>query len=304
MIPSRLKSFTRDYFTLTSRERKGAIVLAIILVFQLIAIIWMNYFRTPDISFVENYKIEISNFETKVQQYDSAQSNRYSNYDKKIFTPPIKAVLKKFNPNTIGDEEWKNLGLSEKQTHIIRNFLNKGGVFRNKESFSKIYGIPPATFQQLEPYIDIPQKNTTFSDHPTYKKYPAKEIKKIYLNSADTIQLAELPLIGPGRARMIFKYREALGGFYHQDQLLEVFTMDSATVLKIAPLIVIDAGLVRKFNINNDQLKHPYLNKQIIKIIQAYRQQHGDIKTIEQLQQISLLDHELLVKLVPYVVFE
>ncbi|MBK7971685.1 MAG: helix-hairpin-helix domain-containing protein [Bacteroidetes bacterium] len=69
--------------------------------------------------------------------------------------PIIPERLFDFDPNTITDEEWQALGLSEKQIRIIRNYLNKGGRFRKKEDVASIYGIQPALYERLEPHIKI-----------------------------------------------------------------------------------------------------------------------------------------------------
>ena len=304
MIRSKFKSFVRDYFTLTSRERKGAFVLALIICIQILVIIYKSYLYPPDPLDLKSYQPKILQFENRIAENQYANEKKTNAFHDKYKEKNSAVTLKDFNPNTITDTEWMQLGLSEKQTRIVRNYLQKGGVFRTKESLSKIYGVSPQLFARLEPYIQIPKiKNNDTKNY--VKETPAKRVnKKINLNTADTLELQGLPLIGPGRARMIYKYREALGGFHHIGQLFEVFTMDSATIERITPLIEIDTTQIRKLNINADSLKHPYLSKQIVNVIRAYRKQHGAISGLNQLRQISLMENEMYSKLVPYLTFE
>ncbi len=103
---------------------------------------------------------------------------------------------------------------------------------------------------------------------------------------------------------MIYKYRLALGGFHNQNQLLEVFTMDSSTLAVIAPHIFIDSSAITKINFNSDTLKHPYLTKQLAQVIKSYRKQHGNFTHISDLKQITLMNEQIYLKLVPYASFE
>jgi hypothetical protein len=66
MIQKQIKSFLKDYFTLTSRERKGALSLSLIIILQIIIIIRMNYFSSgePDI---DKFQPKIIAFEKNVE---------------------------------------------------------------------------------------------------------------------------------------------------------------------------------------------------------------------------------------------
>ena len=99
---------------------------------------------------------------------------------------------------------------------------------------------------------------------------------------------------------MIFKYREALGGFLESRQLLEVFTIDSAAYDAIMKKAIVGEMELRKVNINGDTLRHPYLNRQVSRAIVNYRKQHGDFKDITEIKQVALIDDQLFRKLAPY----
>ncbi len=202
MFQSKLKSFFKDYFTLTSRERRGGIALALIIINQLLIIIWMNYIRTAELPDMKNYSIEIIQFEKDVSKQNSDYRHQNKSYDRDNLKTNEVSVknLHSFNPNTISDAEWLQLGLTGYQVKIIRNFINKGGVFRDKESLSKIYSISTDQYIELEPFIVIPEKaHSSYSNSPN--KSPNKKVfSKINVNTADTIQLLELPMIGAGKS--------------------------------------------------------------------------------------------------------
>ncbi|MBP9083488.1 MAG: helix-hairpin-helix domain-containing protein [Bacteroidia bacterium] len=305
MIFQKLKSFIRDYFTLTTRERNGGLALMIIIIAQIGFLAWYNYFKEPESSLLEKHQLILIKAEEKLidqqrHKKDSVDKHFAGNYES---VPIIPERLFDFDPNTITDTEWQALGLSEKQTRIVRNYLNKGGKFRKKEDVASIYGIQPALYERLEPHIKINPSEKLSNPYTFEKKiHPAKA--KIDLNTADTTLLCELPMVGPGRARMIYKYREALGGFHRKEQLLEVFTIDSATFEAINKSAVLKTTSLRKLNLNQDTLKHPYLTKTIASAIVSYRRQHGNFSKLEDLRKVLLIDNQLYNKLVPYLTIE
>ena len=80
-----------------------------------------------------------------------------------------------FDPNAVTLEELVRLGLSERQAQSILNYREKGGRFRSKEDFKKMYVVSDSLYERLEPFIDIP---------------------KLELNAADSAALATLQGIG------------------------------------------------------------------------------------------------------------
>jgi DNA uptake protein ComE-like DNA-binding protein len=65
-------------------------------------------------------------------------------------------------------------------------------------------------------------------------------------------------------------------------------------------------GPYKKLNINSlpsYSLRHPYINKQLARLIVAYREQHGVFKSPSDLTKIPLVDEEILRKLAPYLLF-
>lgn len=54
-----------------------------------------------------------------------------------------------FDPNTIGREEWRALGLTDKQIDGLERYQNKGGHFRTKKDLGRMYSIKPELFARL-----------------------------------------------------------------------------------------------------------------------------------------------------------
>ena len=79
-----------------------------------------------------------------------------------------------FNPNTISRDSLQLLGFTERQARSIINYREKGGKFRKREDFAKLYVVDSAKYHSLAPYILLPdgklaenadfvQKNANFS---------------------------------------------------------------------------------------------------------------------------------------------
>lgn len=223
-------------------------------------------------------------------------------------TEPVYVV---FDPNTISKEEFAALGFSDKLASRIINYRSKNGKFRIKSDLLKMYGMDSAFYATLVPYIQLPD---TFVK-PEFEKFEKKEFadrklkekpKKFNLNEADTIQLEKIYGIGPALAKRIVKYRDRLGGFVSQDQLKEVYGLDTAVVKKIQTASYLsDPPTVKKINLNTADEKmlaaHPYFGWKIANAIVAYRFQHGNFKSVDDLSRIPLIDKNNLGKIFPYI---
>ena len=200
-----------------------------------------------------------------------------------------------FDPNTITEEKWSKLGIKEKQIKIIKNYLNKGGVFYKKEDLKKIYGIKDSTYSKLEPYIKI-EKNRPYSIE--------KKIIYVELNSATYQELIQINGIGDYLANSIIRYRKKLGGFIKKEQLLEIKNFPENTFLKINSRLSVDTKKIIRLSLNFSELKefvtHPYLNYHQSKAIVQYRTENGPYQSIENLVDKKIISQNTFNKIKPY----
>ena len=220
-----------------------------------------------------------------------------------------------FNPNTLTEEEWLQMGLTDRQVRNIMNYKAKGGKFYSKNDLGKLYTISEEEFAQLEPFIVLPEvsrgKNTKTSAKsgvsmgsttaPTEKK----PIPIVDLNTVDSTTLVELPQIGPYTAVRIIEFREKLGGFIDKEQLRDVKGMDDARFAAIQPYINLGAVEIRKVDVNRADFKtlvhHPYLNYEQVKRIVNQREKRGMIKNWAQLEELIKEEGEVNPLLEQYV---
>lgn len=223
-----------------------------------------------------------------------------------------------FNPNTLTEDEWKQIGLTDRQIRNIMNYQAKGGKFYSKNDLAKLYTISEEDFAQLESFIVLPeisrgmnnknaaksQENQSFEEKPKPEK---KAIPIVDLNTVDSTTLVELPQIGPYMALRIIEFRNKLGGFIDKEQLRDVKGMDDERFATIEPYINIGEAETRKIDINRADFKalvhHPYLNYEQVKRIFNQREKRGMIKNWEQLQGLIKEDGDVNPLLEHYVKF-
>ncbi len=86
-----------------------------------------------------------------------SEIKRHSRADSGTLSGRKKYTLFPFNPNTITLDSLQLLGFSKKQALTIIHYREKGGRFRRKEDFSKMYTVSREKYLELEPYIIIPK---------------------------------------------------------------------------------------------------------------------------------------------------
>ncbi|MBQ5529055.1 MAG: helix-hairpin-helix domain-containing protein, partial [Bacteroidales bacterium] len=191
-----------------------------------------------------------------------------------------------FDPNTVSLADLQRLGLSERQAQSIENYREKGGRFRSKADFRKMYVVSDTLFARLEPYI---------------------EIAKLELNGADSAALVSLRGIGPWYARKILDYRDRLGGFVAPEQLLEIDGIDAERYAGFADGITVDPSRIRRLDLwhasDTVLARHPYLGPKGARSIVRYRELYDSTRwTLPDLATERVLSQENIEKLKKYIV--
>ena len=206
-----------------------------------------------------------------------------------------------FNPNTITEEEWLQMGLTDRQVRSIMNYKAKGGRFYSKSDVEKLYAISEEEYAQLEPFIVLPEVARGNTAKPTAKKHESqafddkpkpekKAIPVVDLNTVDSTTLVELPRMGGYMASRIIAFREKLGGFVEVEQLLDVKGLDSTRFAAMRPYLLIGDTETRRIDVNRADFKtlvgHPYLSYEQVKRIFRQRETRGMIKNWVQLEAL------------------
>ncbi|MEJ6982166.1 helix-hairpin-helix domain-containing protein [Pedobacter sp. P351] len=300
------KSF-KEFFEFSKKELNGLLILSILLMCILSAPIIYAYLNPPKKYDYSEYIAEVKEFRASAADKVPYKS-RYRSNKVEADDEAFSGELFTFNPNNLSASDWKRLGLSDKQIKVIKNYESKGGKFYRKEDLKKIYSIKAGDYGRLEPFIDIPQRNSSFRN--TFKPAGNKSSTPravIDLNSADSAQLESINGIGPAFASRIIKYRNRLGGFCKKEQLKEVYGLDTVLYQKLQSLVTLNPASIKQIPVNlatfEDLKRHPYLSYKQMNAIIEYKKQHGDYKDINDLKQVAILNESVLNKIAPYLSF-
>jgi DNA uptake protein ComE-like DNA-binding protein len=355
------KQIIRDYFTFSRNERKGIIILIILIFLLAVANKVVFYFETParintilldsasykldvindsihqylpgqklfvfDPNTIDSIALDSLDLPTKIKHnllkfrkkgggFHSASDFKklYGLTDKiflqikpylqieneqKLSSPKVQSSeLFAFDPNKATDDEFLRLELSKKQIAIIRNYQNKGGIYKNKEGFFRMWGLREDQKKALSAYVAIEGIDNSHSG-----KLNAKEIS-IELNTADSIQLKQLPGIGDKLSKRIVKYRDILGGYYSVSQLKEVYGLNEQNFLLIENKVTLDSTKIRNLDLNfadmNELSRHPYLQKKLARQIIQFRSKNGSIHDLSVLRDSMILNIDDYNRLRPY----
>jgi competence protein ComEA len=213
-----------------------------------------------------------------------------------------------FNPNTASDVTLMQLGFDEKISKRIVNYRSKGGKFLIKQDLLKVFGMDTILYKELYAFIDLPETRFSNSKKLSQAKQGFATVKrdeKFDLNLADTTELKTVYGVGSKRARRIITFREKLGGFIRSGQLREVYGLDSAAVEQLLKKSFIAEDFMPfRLNINKasepELSAHPYISPVIAKAIVAYRFQHGNFASTEEIRKLQNLKKEEADKIIPY----
>lgn len=322
----KLRYYLRDYFAFNKTEIKGFMFLIFLIVTFVFSIFIFDFLpdnpktsKTIDPKRVEEMmaKIEIKE-SAKKEAYQDRFNNQYEKSDNEYAENRI-INLAPFDPNVASQEQLEQLGIDSWMAKRIINYRSKGGQFRKKEDLQRIYDFPTDLYSKLEPYITLPDKtgksfpiNTKpeFSvETKAVSSLPNKESFKpatFDLNRADTNDLKKIKGIGSKLSARIIKYRDMLGGFYSENQVKEVYGLDSTVVDEVLKYGTIKNPPLRKIKINEvtvEEFKHYYIRPYVAKSVIAYRQQHGNFSSRKDFENIKLLDAKTLDKIFPYFEF-
>ncbi len=225
--------------------------------------------------------------------------------------PQREGELFTFDPNTADSTQLLRLGLRPWQVRNIYKYRARGGVYRRREDFARLYGLTLKDYRRLEPYICISPDFQPASAHIARPPHDVDSTRHyvsklsagstVDLSTADTTSLMRVPGIGSYYARQIVRYGERLGGYVSIGQLDEIDGFPS----EAKAYFTLGSAAPRRLALNRLSLqqlrRHPYLNFYQARAIVDYRRLHGRIDSLQQLRFDSSFSPADFQRLAPYV---
>jgi len=212
-------------------------------------------------------------------------------------------TLLPFDPNEFSDSIGRACKIPKGVHRNILKYIHAGGQFKAPEDLLKIYGMTPALFQRLRPYLKLPVVSKKIKEIPFDRK---SNLQSRDLNKLTVYELLQTLHIDSKLAFRMVQYRSLLGGFVDLKQLKEIYELPDSIYLKMQNRLTIET-MPKKIFINLadfQQLnKHPYIRYNNAKLILAFKKQHGLITNLDFLQPNYIkepIKFELLKKYINY----
>lgn len=290
---SKAKS-TIKRFKFTQREKRGGLILALVVIGLIIAPKFFAYKTDPLVLELTEEEVQkVAQLEDKSKKAKQAKEKKQSYYtfekqEKKVILP-----TEPFDPDTLSLDSWKKLGLSERQAEIMLTYRERIEGFYNIDQLYSAYVLDSAKVNAWQPFLVFNRKKPV--------------AKKIEINTASAEELKSLKGIGEKLSERIVTYREKLGGFASVEQIAEVYGLSQETFQSIKPKLSCDPSKINKILINHIDIKelaaHPFFNYQMAKLIVNYRLQHGPYSSIDEMLKSKGLETEDVIKVEPYINF-
>ena len=307
-----------------SSDRDAAIVLALVIIVSIVLFPHLSEQDKGNMSFNSspNSKLTSSPPNSKLSTLNSQLSTVNCQ------SSTVNCQLFKFDPNTATESQLLSLGISQQEVRNILKYRARGGRYRVKEDFARVYGLTFEKYRQLEPYIAIkPQimaadvikreKNnpppSSLNPHPSsLNPHPSavglrasrklRYGETVDINSADTAMLKRIPGIGDYYAMRIVELRKRKQVFSSPEELLAIrnFPETALTYMTASqdfPAIYINCWSQKQL------ASHPLLNYTQARDIISLRRLSGPITSATDLAALPSFSPALIEKITPLLRF-
>ncbi len=247
-----------------------------------------------------------------------SRNSGFKSYEKKSLH-----ITRKFNPDQLSQNDWENMGFSEKQAVAIlkyKSFL--GGSFVSKEKFKECFIINEENYAKLEPYLILPEKTpANFNAYAGKSNSFKSKTLQTYFDP-NTLDVQGWIALGfsEKQANVIVNYRDRnlKGSFKTLEDIKNCFVISAEKFEELKPFIRLNASTMAK----NSEEKKPELKqektdfsktdmnsitfKQLLEFgldeksagsMIGFRKKLGGFMTKEQILETYNIDKELVQKL-------
>ncbi len=292
---ARLRAWIRSFFGFSRTESNAFLILLPLMVLLIFSEPVYRYW----------FVWQPQDFSKEKKELDSLMAAwRWEDRDSTV-SIPLERKLFHFNPNLATRDDLVELGFGSSVANRIIHYRLKGGKFVVKKDLMKMYGMDSVLYKKLVPFIDLPEKIEKIIEEIKIEPKERPMVEKFDLNTADTSQLIRIYGIGPKLSLRIVVYRQKLGGFNSDDQLKELYGLDSTVIRELVKKSFITENFKpRMIEINEaseqELANHPYISYKLAKAIATYRFQHGRYRSLDELKKIAVMDEVKFQKIKPY----
>jgi competence protein ComEA len=303
-----MKWLIKEYFSFSKWEMRVSILLTLMLSVAILINVFGVKFLSSSSDFLSD--IEKAELDSIIKNIKLTQSKKINiqavNRDaKQNDFEELDLFPVKFDPNIVELESLQQIGFPSKVIDNIIRYREAGGRFYRANDLRKIYGLNDDIYKQVEAFIQI--ESTTIIDSVFIEADTLDKdiyLDRIEINTASISELIYLKGVGEVIAGRIIKYRNLLGGYVSETQLLEVYGLNDTIILNNMARLIIDSTKIRKLSLNNSDfkefLKHPYLELHDVKSVFELREYYKGKLNKLLLKESNVLNDSTFSKISPY----
>lgn len=221
----------RAYFYFTKNERIGILVVCF-LSFCLLFV--PKFFQQSGFLAKPTTSNELQDADNRALEHIHAKSSNTRSAEREVTEHEYK-YSGKLDVNTASFKQLKSIGISSKTAAIIIKYRDKGGQFRNLDSFKKIYGITANELNSIRKKVLFPEQEASATCNAGLKPFDFDP------NSVSKEELAAMGL--PLRIiQTISNFRDKGGRFYEKNDLAKIYGMKPEWIESLLPFVSISAN--------------------------------------------------------------
>lgn len=234
-------------WTFSSRQRRGILLLAALLVFVVVGRVMWKKWSEPDAIEFDTPKPYVAQEDTSSFEKRSKKATNYPDRAPKKQMPSAESI----DLNMAEPAELEKLpGIGPTFSQRIVRYRDAIGGFDSVAQLKRVYGLPPETYEAIKAvfYLSLKPEKASKEEkvftRDSVERVPEKvvDLQIIDLNQADSAALDLLPGIGPVLSARIVKFRERLGFFASIDMLELVYGFSEENRAKALPWLEVSAS--------------------------------------------------------------
>jgi hypothetical protein len=152
------------------------------------------------------------------------QKTRFPNKDRRPISLPAAGTALM----DLTEQDWQNMGLSPAQAALALRWQQEGWLNR-PDRLDRLSVLPGSLVAELKQRLRFPE----LKPHEQRETAPKAQAQTLDLASADSLQLLQLPGLGPASVSRILMHRRLWGGWVDWAEWKSLPGMDSARLVKI-----------------------------------------------------------------------
>lgn len=222
MKKEELKKLIDDYFRFNKIERQGFTALSVILILAMLVNLFIDKINFSKPTDFTEAKLLIAKLEAE-------KSKTITGKQLSLFA---------FDPNTVAPEVLDTLALPLSMKNNLIRYRDRGGKFKSKEDFRKLYGMTDSIYAAIYPYVNLPVASESTIVKSRKENIAERDYFTFDPNSVNADELKKLGFTEQQQKNLI-AWRDKGGKFRQKEDLARIYGIDDKFYSELEPWISI-----------------------------------------------------------------